>query len=197
MFSVSLFGFYSILFPSFSVVSPSIFPRIVLFLLHEPPVVLDEFVAEAAAQTVPVVAIHLFELYDGLAVGSRIDVHPTFAPHPYDAVVLGFQFFEETEGTVAKRLVVLVSAVGEEDGDDGVEYDDADGLLRQLFGRFPALAAKRIVRLPIASGVGVKQVLQLLYRPAAYYLTQSCPAVIIQVGKLRNSDVREVLRTEP
>ena len=68
-------------------------------------------------------------MHDGLAVGGGLYLQSAFLPHPYDAVVLSLQFFEQPEGAVGERLVALVSAVGKEDRDGGVEDEHSDRLL--------------------------------------------------------------------
>ena len=79
------------------------------------------FISDATSQAFLLVAIFLFELDEGLAVACILHFQSALLPHSYDVVVLGAEGFEEIEGSVAIFLFPTMSAVGEENGDDGVD----------------------------------------------------------------------------
>ena len=108
-------------------------------------------------------------------------------------VVLGFQFFQEVEGTVAVFLLASVSAVGKEDGHYGIDDQQIERERGDVLLVLDALAAKGVVRLPIFGYRGGEHLLSLLHRGGFQELAEACTAMIIEVGQLRDADMRKVL----
>ena len=112
----------------------------------------QEGIAYSALQAFLSVAVFLFELYECLRVACRLNVESALLPHGDDMISFGFELFEKVEGAVAERFVSVVSPVGEEHGDGGVDKEQRLRRCRQFLLAERAFRAKRIVVFPILCG---------------------------------------------
>ena len=190
-------GLSSVL-PWSSLVFPRSFPGLssVLPFLFLSPLPLQVFVTDAAAEAFLLVAVFLLQLDEGLAVAGVFHHQAALLPHPYYVVILGLQLLQEVEGTVAEFLFSAVPAVGEEDGDYRVDDEQIEREGGDVFLVLHTRAAKGIMGFPILCDAGRKHLLRLLHRGGLQQLAEAGTAVVIKIGKLRDADMREVLRTE-
>ena len=117
-------------------------------------------------------------------------------PHPYYVVVLSLQLLQEVEGTVAEFLFSAMPAVGEEDGDHGVDDEQIEREGGDVLLVLHTRAAEGVMGFPILRDAGRKHLLRLLHRGGLQQLAEAGTAVVIKVGKLRDADMREVLRAK-
>ena len=89
-----------------------------------------------------------------------------------------------------------MSAIGKENGNHGVDTQQVEREWRQVFIVSHTGASKGVMRFPIRRHSRGKHFLGILYRSGLYELAQSCLALIVQMCQLRDSDMREVLRSE-
>ena len=117
-------------------------------------------------------------------------------PHPYYVVVLGLQLLQEVEGAVAVFLLSTVPSVGEEDGNHGVDDEQIEREGGDVLLVLHTRAAEGVMGFPILRDAGRKYLLRLLHRGGLQQLTEAGTAVVIKIGKLRDADMREVLRAK-
>ena len=106
---------------------------------------LQVFVAETTSQTIFLVAIFLLELDECLAIARVGYLQSALLPHSHDVVVLSLELFKQVERQVAKFVFALVSPVGEEHGNGGVDDEQVQRGGRDVF--FRHAAAGKAVRL--------------------------------------------------
>ena len=152
------------------------------------------FISKAAAQAVAAVAVFAFELDEGLAVASGLCLQAALLPHVDDVVLLRLQLFQQVEGAVAELFLLAVATNGEEHGDRGVDDDDVERFLRQVFLAVGARGTEGVVGLPVGRDVGGQQLVQLLHRLALQQFAQPGAPLVVEAGQLGDAYVWEVLR---
>ena len=90
------------------------------------------FITKATAETVLFVAIFPFQLDECLGVTSRLDRQAHLLPHPDDMIVLGFQLFQEIEGTIAEHLFGTMSSVGKKHGNRCIDHQEIERTISQM-----------------------------------------------------------------
>ena len=113
---------------------------------------------EPTAQAILAVAVVALELYERLTLCCALGLQPNFSPRAGDEVALGAQFFQQVEGALAKGFFVVILAVAEEHGGNGVDEQEVERTaLQALFRGRLMCGTKGVMRLPISLGVRLKQ----------------------------------------
>lgn len=111
-------------------------------------------------------------------------------------VVLGRQRFEYIGGTLNKQLVLPMAAIGMQHRHNGINDEDVDGSGRQMFGTIAALITKGVMCPPIFGSLRSQYFAYVVYILTRGDVGQFGTSRAIELGQLRQSDVREVLRTQ-
>ena len=122
--------------------------------IARPPLSLEVFIPDAAAEAFLPVAVFLLQLYERLAIPGVLHRQPAFLPHPYYVVILSLQFLQEIEGAVAVFLLAPVPAVGKEDGNYGVDDEQVQRERGEMLLVADARAAEGIMGFPILRNAG-------------------------------------------
>ena len=154
------------------------------------------FITKATAETVLFVAIFPFQLNERLGVASRFDRQAHLLPHPDDMVVFGFQLFEEVEGTIAEHLLGTMTPIGKQHGNRRINHQEVERTISKVLLIPRTGGTKGVMGLPIRGDMGRKERSQLFDAVTFHQLAQSCFLLIKEVGQLRDTDVREVLRAQ-
>ena len=90
---------------------------------------------------------------EGLRVGSMLGLEANVFPYSRDIILLGLNRFEQIEGTVAYFALIMKLSVSKEHWCCGVDAEQVEAILVQLFLLGFAFAAKVEMGLPIGCGL--------------------------------------------
>lgn len=111
-------------------------------------------------------------------------------------VILSLELLQEVEGSVAERVVELMSPEGEEHRHNSIDKQEVERSRGEVLLVGFALTSKRVVRPPVRSHRGSQEILHTLDVLTLNELREAQPSLEIEVGKLRDADMREVLRAQ-
>lgn len=153
-------------------------------------------VSKPAPQAILSFAVACVQLYKRLCVGSIVGCYATLLPKAYMCVVLGRQRFEYIGGTLNKQLVLPMAAIGMQHRHHGINDEDVNGSGRQMFGTIAALITEGVMCPPIFGSLRSQYFAYVVYILTRGDVGQFGTSRTIELGQLRQSDVREVLRTQ-
>ena len=116
--------------------------------------------------------------------------------HPDDMIVLGFQLFQEIEGTIAEHLFGTVASIGKKHGNRCIDHQEIERTISQMLLRPRTGGTKGVMGFPIGRDMGRKERPQLFDGFTLHQSAQSGLLLVIEVCQLRNTDMREVLRSQ-
>jgi hypothetical protein len=84
------------------------------------------FKTDSAPQTVSVITIFAFQLYQRLTVTRTINFQSALPPHPDDMIIFGLQLFQEIEGAVTKQIIHPMLSPRKQHGNGCVNQQQLD-----------------------------------------------------------------------
>ena len=154
------------------------------------------FISEPAAQTVLPVAIFLLKLKQSLWVGRSINGKSGSTPQTGDMIVLGFQCFKKTSGTVTKPFICSVHSVSIQKRDNGVDKNKVQSILSQTLFLMGRAFFKRKMCLPIGRSPCGYYLLYIFRSFGRHNSWKQRLFLMIQPGKLCQAHMGEIAGTQ-
>ena len=88
-------------------------------------------------------------MHEGLRVGGVLCLEACCLPHTGHVVGLGLERFQELRSSFAERFVPFMLAVCVKEGDHGIDDNQIDTVLTQLFAYAWRGGGKAVVRFPV------------------------------------------------